>query len=453
MNFFKSSWAALGAALLVAACGGGGDGNQAPRIAFTSIVSFGDSLSDVGTYRVGSIAAAGGGKFTVNDATNPNTPTVWTEFLAAEMGLTSCAARVGGYGVAPVAKTGCRNYAQGGARVENPKGVGNATGAGDITGALTHPVVTQIANYAIDNGSANFTDTQLVTVAAGANDIFGLTDQLKADAAAVGATAGAAAGAQTFASTLIASLAAGATNPATAAQAIGAALLTESARAGHTDLTVVQAAVGAAAVQPGNAAVASPTVYGPMVAAAQAAATTAGTAAGTKAGNAYAAGDGAAAAVTGMAIAATKLAGYVKTSIVGKGATHVVVSNLPDVSLTPMANAAPETKPLILAMTTAFNSALQANLAGTPGVVLVDAFSNVQDQVNHPERYALSNVTATACNLAVLPLPTSLICSAATTVAGDSSHYMFADGVHPTPFVHRLQAQLIATYLAKAGWL
>ncbi len=451
MNFFKSSWAALGAALLVAACGGGGDGNQAPRIAFTSIVSFGDSLSDVGTYRVGSIAAAGGGKFTVNDATNPNTPTVWTEFLAAEMGLTSCAARVGGYGVAPVAKTGCRNYAQGGARVENPKGVGNATGAGDITGALTHPVVTQIANYAIDNGSANFTDTQLVTVAAGANDIFGLTDQLKADAAAVGATAGAAAGAQTFASTLIASLAAGATNPATAAQAIGAALLTESARAGHTDLTVVQAAVGAAAVQPGNAAVASPTVYGPMVAAAQAAATTAGTAAGTKAGNAYAAGDGAAAAVTGMAIAATKLAGYVKANILAKGATHVVVSNLPDVSLTPMANAAPETKPLILAMTTTFNKTLQDSLAGTPGVVFVDAFSNLQDQVSHPERYGLSNVTATACDLT--KVPSSLVCSAATTVAGDSSRYMFADAVHPTPFVYKLQAQLVATYLAKAGWL
>ena len=441
MHFFKSSWAALGAALLVAACGGGGDGNQAPRIAFTSIVSFGDSLSDVGTYRVGSIAAAGGGKFTVNDATNPNTPTVWTEFLAAEMGLTSCAARVGGYGVAPVAKTGCRNYAQGGARVENPKGVGNATGAGDITGALTHPVVTQIANYAIDNGSANFTDTQLVTVAAGANDIFGLTDQLKADATAAGNAA--------FAQSLVGQFMAGApaANQAAAAGAIGLALQTEAAKTTATPTSLVTAAATGAATHAAlngytNTAVANAVAIG----------NTAGAAALT-AGNAYAAGDGAAAAVTGMAIAATKLAGYVKTSIVGKGATHVVVSNLPDVSLTPMANAAPETKPLILAMTTAFNSALQANLAGTPGVVLVDAFSNVQDQVNHPERYALSNVTATACNLAVLPLPTSLICSAATTVAGDSSHYMFADGVHPTPFVHRLQAQLIATYLAKAGWL
>ena len=129
MRHFKVLASALGAALLVAACGGGGDGDQSTKIAFTSIVSFGDSLSDVGTYRVPSIAATGGGKFTVN-AADPKTSTVWTEYLAVQMGLTSCAARLGGFGVAPTAVTGCRNYAQGGARVENAKGVGNATGAG-----------------------------------------------------------------------------------------------------------------------------------------------------------------------------------------------------------------------------------------------------------------------------------------------------------------------------------
>lgn len=450
MRHFKVLATALGAALLMAACGGGGDGDQSTKISFTSIVSFGDSLSDVGTYRVAPIAAAGGGKFTVN-AADPKTSTIWTEYLAVQMGLNSCAARVGGFGVAPKAVAGCSNYAQGGSRVENAKGVGNATGAGDISGALTHPVATQLANYAIDNGSANFTDKQLVTVLAGANDMFGLTDQLKADATAAGNAAGAAVGAQTFASTLIQSLAAGATNPATAAQAIGLALQTESARAGHTDQTVIGAAVMAAAQQPGNAAVASPTVYGPMVASAQAAATTAGTAAGTAAGNTYAATTGANKAVAGMATAAATLAAYVKTSIVGKGATHVVVINLPDVSLTPMANAAPETKPLILAMTKAFNTTLEQSLKDTAGVVFVDAFTNLQDQVSHPERYGLSNVTAPACDLT--KVSSSLVCSAATLVAGDTSHYLFADGVHPTPFVHKLQAQLVAAYLAKAGWL
>ncbi|MBP7414077.1 MAG: hypothetical protein KA932_09405, partial [Giesbergeria sp.] len=48
------------AAAALAACGG----SDEPR--YTSMVNFGDSLSDVGSYRVGSVAALGGGKFTVN---------------------------------------------------------------------------------------------------------------------------------------------------------------------------------------------------------------------------------------------------------------------------------------------------------------------------------------------------------------------------------------------------
>src|SRR5665811_1358242 len=91
---------------------------------------------------------------------------------------------------------------RGGARVTNPKGVGNPVGVGFITGALTEPVVTQIAHFVADNGSASFTGKELVTVLAGANDIFGLTDQLTADATAVGNT--------TFAQSLVGGLTAGA---------------------------------------------------------------------------------------------------------------------------------------------------------------------------------------------------------------------------------------------------
>ena len=56
-------------AALLSACGGGtspAGGDQATKVTFTKQVSFGDSLSDVGTYRVGAVAAAGGGKFTIN---------------------------------------------------------------------------------------------------------------------------------------------------------------------------------------------------------------------------------------------------------------------------------------------------------------------------------------------------------------------------------------------------
>ena len=51
------SWARIApvalAALLASACGGGGDGDQGPRVQYSSMVSFGDSLSDVGTYATG----------------------------------------------------------------------------------------------------------------------------------------------------------------------------------------------------------------------------------------------------------------------------------------------------------------------------------------------------------------------------------------------------------------
>src|SRR6476469_1315537 len=54
------------AAAILSACGGGDDTPAKPaKPVFASQVSFGDSLSDVGTYKVGAVAALGGGKYTV----------------------------------------------------------------------------------------------------------------------------------------------------------------------------------------------------------------------------------------------------------------------------------------------------------------------------------------------------------------------------------------------------
>jgi len=55
---------------ILAGCGGSnnnGAGDQAPKLRYSAQVSFGDSLSDVGSYAVGGVAALKGGKFTVND--------------------------------------------------------------------------------------------------------------------------------------------------------------------------------------------------------------------------------------------------------------------------------------------------------------------------------------------------------------------------------------------------
>jgi len=109
----------------LAGCGGKSDGNQSAKISYTSVVSFGDSLSDPGAYKVGLIDSVGGGLFTVNGITGavgsePVPSYTWAQLVSATaVGKVSCAARTGGFGVAITSVSGCTNYAQGGARVTN----------------------------------------------------------------------------------------------------------------------------------------------------------------------------------------------------------------------------------------------------------------------------------------------------------------------------------------------
>ncbi|MDO9191749.1 MAG: SGNH/GDSL hydrolase family protein, partial [Undibacterium sp.] len=402
MRQTKYTLAILTAVAVLAGCGGSGStsGDQTLKAKYSAQVSFGDSLSDVGSYAVGTVKALGGGKFNINgNNIGVNTALTgknWTELMASQFGLPApCAAQTGldgaaaqGFSVPVVNHTGCFGYAQGGARVTNPVGPGNKY-TGSALGQLTVPVVTQIQNHlAIVGGK--FKGDEIVFVMAGGNDIFAQVGGLTAGATAAGQAAGAAAGAQKFASTLVGLLAAGATNPATAAQAIGLAMATESARVGHTDATVVGAAVGAAAIQPGNSAVASPAVYGPMVATATAAATTAGNAAGAQAGADYVTAN-APKAVAAMGTAGAELVALVKTQLLGKGATRVVVNNIPDVATTPDSLAASASqRDMINAMVNAFNEQLSKGLSAEANGVLVDVFTISHDQATNPGPYVLT---------------------------------------------------------------
>jgi outer membrane lipase/esterase len=466
---------ALVTAAVLAGCGGNGStgGEQTVKTKFSAQVSFGDSLSDVGSYGVGTVTALRGGKFNINGdntAVNPAlTGKNWTELLAAQLSLPApCPALTGldgnpaqGFAVPALPHSGCFGYAQGGARVTNPVGPGNKL-TGSPLGALTVPLVTQVQNH-LNVSGGKFKGDELVLVMAGANDLFMQLAGLSAGATAAGTAAGAAEGAKvgaaTFASTLVGLLASGATNPATAAQAIGLAMQTESARAGSTQQSVVGAAVGAAAVQPGNAAIASPAVYGPIVVKAQDAATAAGTAAGAivgaKAGADYAAANGPT-LVTKMATAGADLVALIKNQIIGKGANYVVLNNLPDVGTTPFGRSQDaNTVALINAMVKAFNDTLAAGLAAEAKVAYVDAFAASHDQATNPAPYGLTNVSVPACDLspAKNPLASSLVCNANNLIAGDVSHYAFADEVHPTPFVQLLLARYVSKYMVQKGWL
>ncbi len=182
-NFRAAAFAGL-AALLLAACGGSDpyipgsgspEGAPTTKGSFTAVVSFGDSLSDLGTYAPAtSLTGNGqppyfGGKWT----TNGPGATVWVENLAAALGIAVTPAEVGFAGqsvlcpaaaVTPALASSCTGYGQGGSRVTDPNGLGKAGGA------LTVPVKTQIANHLTRFGS--FKDSDLIFVWAGHNDIF-----------------------------------------------------------------------------------------------------------------------------------------------------------------------------------------------------------------------------------------------------------------------------------------
>jgi len=190
-NKFSLIIAATFAAVAVAGCGGGGNGagNQTPKIQFSSQVSFGDSLSDVGSYAVGGILVLGGGRYTVNSslANGAPAPTNWTELMAAQLRQSApCPAETGldgiaispqiSFAVTPVMHTpGCTAYGQGGAMVTNLYGPGNSNTTANpvdgsaVLGQLTVPIVTQMTNHLAAHGGA-YTGNEVVFVLAGGND-------------------------------------------------------------------------------------------------------------------------------------------------------------------------------------------------------------------------------------------------------------------------------------------
>jgi len=438
MKKFNVLTVACAAAAFLAGCGGNSGGDQSPRVAFTQMVNFGDSLSDVGTYKTTVVGANGGGHYSINgDLTSSGLLyTNWTEYLASTLHLDQpCPAEVGLASVgslfflaqATVDSSTCLSYAQGGSEVTNPYGPGNAflwtqfhSASGQL-GQLTKPVAAQVAAYL--GAHSTFTDGQIVTVLAGGNDLF-IDRALTVDA-------------QTQ------------------------AVLTAQA-AGQIDAATAATQIGTFATQ----------------------------------------------AIAQMTQAGTDLANLVKTQIIAKGATHVVVVNLPDVSLTPdnaswLATGAghyvdPIHAHLTLDMTTAFNTALQTGLSVTsvngnavsslPEVAFVDAFTASQQQAAQPAAYGLTNITTPACLLPAanatplaaaptpaptgltvpgvgwIPLSSSLFCTKNTLIAADTAnvtptdatgvlHYLYADTVHPTPYGYRLLAELVGEQLAIKGWL
>lgn len=169
----------------------------------------------------------------------------------------------------------------------------------------------------------------------------------------------------------------------------------------------------------------------------------------------------------------------IKAHTLDKGATHVAVLNIPDITLTPRlravlagvtqssgATASAQLQAAIRQWITAFNSQLQSRVGGDARVALVDFYADFTDEVTHPSDYGLSNATAAACPVtgvdgSGLPSYTFSTCTSAALdaappaglAAGWWQTWTFSDGFHPTPFGHRLLASSVNRAIARAGWL
>ena len=155
--------------------------------------------------------------------------------------------------------------------------------------------------------------------------------------------------------------------------------------------------------------------------------------------------------------------------VVQAGATHVVVSNVPDIGTTPQGLMSADKGTTLSNASNGFNLVLKTALTQTgliSKVVYVDVpplLANITANFQSLG-FTVSN-TGTACNLQAMVTaaakfgetdPTafgsSLFCSPQTlTVAGADQTYMYADTVHPTTHLHLLFAQAVEKAIAASG--
>jgi len=153
----KSRVSAVLFAAVLAGCGGG---NGANNVSSYQTVSFGDSLSDVGTFNVQGNGMPGAKAFNGGRYTN-NPGLSWADRLALYYGKPLTPAAQGGFGM-PMLPAGGMGYAQGGALVATPL-------ASLVTGLNPKPITAQVDTFVAEH--QKFRDDQLVLLQGGANDI------------------------------------------------------------------------------------------------------------------------------------------------------------------------------------------------------------------------------------------------------------------------------------------
>jgi len=125
--------------------------------------------------------------------------------------------------------------------------------------------------------------------------------------------------------------------------------------------------------------------------------------------------------------------GQVISSLAGIGAQNILVPNLPDLGIVPLATGGAGPNAAATFLASSYNSLLDSVLDNFSAINLMrfDSFSFVDDVYYNPAKYGLSDVTGVAYN--------KFVEAGGSTVA-NPDEYLSWDGFHPTSVAHSLLA-------------
>jgi outer membrane lipase/esterase len=142
------------------------------------------------------------------------------------------------------------------------------------------------------------------------------------------------------------------------------------------------------------------------------------------------------------------------TTLAGAGAVNFLVPNLPNVGLTPEAQAGgPAAVAAATFLSTTFNAQLAAALPGLQtslgiDIRTVDVFGFLNGVIANPSAYGISNTTA-RCYSGITGV------GGPGTVCANPDEYLFWDGIHPTAAAHAALGEYALTVVPApaAVWL
>lgn len=136
------------------------------------------------------------------------------------------------------------------------------------------------------------------------------------------------------------------------------------------------------------------------------------------------------------------------------GARYVMVSNLPNIGLTPSGLAqGPAAAAQLTGLSIIYNNALNTGLANAGvNIIPVNTFAVLNEIVADPSRYGFTNVTQPACTGSSFGcVPAGTPGAQSTYQPGTENTYLFADGVHPTTAAHAMLAQYAESIIVAPG--